>query len=80
MAKQARRAFFPHSCMASISHRAVTKYDVHSHYGRPHFETWEQAHAHLVATVEKRYAQALKELESAKRQLKKVHAMQKPDA
>lgn len=80
MAKQARRAFFPHPCIASISHRAVTRYDVSEMFGRPHFDTWEQAHVHLVATVEKRYAQALKDLESAKRQLKKVHAMQKPEA
>lgn len=78
MAKQVQRAFFPHPYIVSISHRYVTKHDT-SGLGWAHFPTWEEAHAHLIVTVEKRYAQALKELESAKRQLKKVHAMQKPE-
>jgi hypothetical protein len=65
---------------ASISLRKVDKWAEHRKSFRPYFDTWEEAHLHMLCAAEKRLDKAKREAKSAERHLEKVRSLKTPNA
>lgn len=78
MAKANPKAYFPNP-IARISYRKVGKTDQMWRKHRPYFETWREAHDHMVAEAEKDLKQAQAKLNSAINHHLKVVAMKEPE-
>lgn len=78
MAKANPYAWFPGRGIALIHRRKVDKHSVAHAKWRPYFETWELAHAHMVAEAAADLDRAKKQLKSAQRHSAKVAALTAP--
>lgn len=75
MAKENPKAYFP-GCIAQISYKKV---DAHARQWakfKPFFDTWAEAHAHMLEKAKEDLKRKERDYLSAKRHLAKVTAMQ----
>lgn len=81
MAKKLPRKFFP-GYTATITFSKVDRWaEMHAKTGiRPYFDTWEEAHSHMMLKAGEKLKRAERDLASAKRHFIKVSAMKKPEA
>jgi hypothetical protein len=77
MAKANPKAYFPGS-IAQISYRKVDKTALTWRQHRPFFDTWKEAHDHMLFEAEKHLKQAQARLNSAINHHLKVAAMKEP--
>lgn len=77
MAKANPKAYFPQP-IAKINYRKVGKTDLMWRQHRPFFDTWKEAHEHMVFEAEKDLKQAQSRLNSAINHHLKVAAMKEP--
>ena len=65
---------------ASISLRKVDKWAEHNKAFRPYFNTWEEAHLHMLGKAEKRLDSAKREAKSAELHLAKIRDLKTPNS
>jgi len=78
MAKELPKAYFP-GCIAKIYLRTVDRWAESMKKHFPYFDTWQEAHHHMLDDATKKVKRLERDLASAKRHLAKVEAM-KEDA
>jgi hypothetical protein len=77
MAKALPRKYFP-GYTARIYYRKVDKWA--TMLKEPYFDTWEEAHNHMLEKAKCEVTNAEKALAAAKRHLKRVEAMKEPES
>lgn len=74
MAKANPKAYFP-GCIAQISYRKVDAWARRQEKYKPFFETWAEAHAHMLEKAKEDLKRKERDCLLAKRHLAKVQAM-----
>lgn len=78
MAAPKPKAWFPSDWMAQIRHRKVEDADLTWAFLRPFFDTWREAHQHMLSRSDKRLDKARRELKAAESYAAKVKKLQPP--
>lgn len=79
MAKPNPKRWFPSNFTARISLRKVDRYAEAQKAYKPYFETWDEAHAHMLADAKRELDRARVSFKSAERRLKNVAELLTPN-